>query len=610
MLKPNPNRRYKKLSPLSNNKLKYPDSAIFVDTEADNISYGTQRLRFGVAKHGSWDLYSNDWRERGSIIFHYPMEFWNWVDSICVARSKTTWVLCHNWNYDGSILDTFHNMERLGWVVGTYINEGRPPVIVKARRNRHNLILVDTLNFFHSSLKRLGDSIGLPKLDMPMEIEKTKGESGDWLGYAERDVDILIKAITEFRRFLIVEGLGSMATTIASQAMTIYRQTYQVLPLEIHAKTEALHLERQSYMGGRVDAFWAGRVTGDLYKIDVNSMYPTVMKNNRLPYRLIYHFKGDSPHNLADFHNNTDSLGITAKVLLKTEDDVYPLKHEGKLVFPVGTFETVLTTPEYLHAYNNGHIEEVREFCLYDTATLFSRYVDSLYALRRQFEAKKNSVFAYACKILLNSLYGKFGQNGRKWVNDKFISTHIRDGYYSPTGDVGDWYSVRRRGLLNQRLEEFEEDINSIPSIAAHITGYARMALWGIISHVRKFGGVVYYCDTDGLIVDDAGYRIAKPYIGKELGQLSLEGTAKECVIYGAKDYVFGDDVKIKGIRQPVAGKRVYEQPMFRSWDYHLEKDREGEIDVLKIIKHLTETNTKRVVMGVDSPTQPLRFDG
>jgi hypothetical protein len=71
-----------------------------------------------------------------------------------------------------------------------------------------------------------------------------------------------------------------------------------------------------------------------------------------------------------------------------------------------------------------------------------------------------------------------------------------------------------------------------------------------VFTFIEKAGKEnVFYCDTDSLIVNEAGYhRLAKSLDDNEIGMLKLEKQSQSIVITNAKDYEFGDEKKTKGV--------------------------------------------------------------
>ena len=83
----------------------------------------------------------------------------------------------------------------------------------------------------------------------------------------------------------------------------------------------------------------------------------------------------------------------------------------------------------------------------------------------------------FFCKILMNSLYGKFGQRSYQW--EKTDNEYgIDNGYFNTDSGL---VSVRTRLGYREVKVARGEAYHSMPAIAAHITGVGRMMLWEYI---------------------------------------------------------------------------------------------------------------------------------
>ena len=588
----------------ANHHTRLPLRLIFVDTEALNehgeIGAGRQRLAFGVGLYVRFfDSNSTEPAEEDKTWFRTPDEFWTWVESHCV-KGRTLWVMAHNWNYDAGILNTSEELLTRGWDMRKYIN-GKPPLIVRWVKEGAYLHMVDTLNYFATSVASLGKAVDMPKLDMP----KPDATQEDWDVYAWRDVEIIKAALLAFREFVRDNDLGVMQHTLASQALTAYRHGFMKAKILIHDHESALQLERDGYHGGRTETFWHGPYDGKLYKLDINSMYPTVMRNQVLSARFKSYYPSYQPSMWA---LELEENGVIARCKIKTEEPVYGLVHDHRLIFPVGEFETVLTDPEIRHALENDHIVSIGDWGVYEQENLFKDYVDYFYNLRSKYKEVGNVTFDLMTKLMLNALYGKFGQSGRKWVESDDYSILV--GTETVFQETPDSPLVRLRHRLGktQQLDQSGESENSAPIIAAEITAHARIMLWNLIKQAGKEN--VYYTDTDSLVVNQIGLdSLGNRIDSTKLGYLKIEETVTGAEFWAAKDYLFGDKRTIKGVRKnavEIAGD-LYEQEQFRSWDYNLKRGLDGFIDVEKLTKHLARVNRKGVVNGTGR-VEPFRF--
>ncbi|GAI04348.1 unnamed protein product, partial [marine sediment metagenome] len=292
-------------------------------------------------------------------------------------------------------------------------------------------------------------------------------------------------------RFLERYNIARMCYTRGSTAMAAFLLNHYTCKIYIHNNKEAINLERASYKGGRVECFYLGELGNDNYYIlDVNSLYPFVMRNNLYPvkYKKISHKV--TPKAISRYLSNK---AITAKVLIDTDEPVYAVRRE-RCVFPVGRFWTVLTTPELKYAFAKGHIKQVGECVVYEQDNIFKSYVDRFYSLRQEFNSTGVGEYEDICKKMLNTLYGKFGQKGEDW-------TKIGDCPDEPDREelvfnMNGRRVTKLRYLLGQvfLMTGVGECFDSFPAIAAHVTGYARMYLWSLMQQAGW--GNYFYCDT------------------------------------------------------------------------------------------------------------------
>lgn len=567
-----------------------PSHMVFVDTESnietDASGVQTHTLKMGVAcatrirRTNGRETVTDDW-----FTFHTPEQFWSWLTTH-IHDGWKVYVFAHNWNYDAGILATATIPYREGWIPERYVNE-KPPFILSFRKDKSTMILVDTLNFFQGTLATIGDNIGISKLDMPDD------DAGDdaWFAYCKRDVEVIRAAMLEFRSFVEHHNLGNFQSTLPSQAFSAF--THRFLPerVFIHNDERALRLERSAYYGGRTECFYLGSFGGGLHYLDVNSMYPWVMVNYPVP--LVYKdcFGAISVDQLEAL---LDRFAVVATVLLETTEPAFPYRYGQRLLFPVGRFTTTLSTPELQYALDRGYILAVVEGAKYTEGVLFKDFVEFFYSLRRGYIEDGNKTWQYLCKIMLNSLYGKFGQNGRNWETVGEWNGEMLEEWAEVDPDTNDIVRYRTRLGLVQRFSREGESNNSSPAVAAHITAYARMYLWSLIQQAGE--GNVLYVDTDSLIVTEEGYqRLQATLDPKRLGALKEEASAETAVIWGVKDYRFGDVEKHKGIRRNAKQLSPNEwlQDMFISWDVLMSRGIDGSITVKPQRKKLSRVYHK-----------------
>ena len=190
--------------------------------------------------------------------------------------------------------------------------------------------------------------------------------------------------------------------------------------------------------------------------------------------------------------------------------------------------------------------------------------MDYFYGQRLEARQRGDAVNAFSFKILANSLYGKFGQRGRRFekIDECDPDTiAIEDAFDADSGD----YTTRRYfGGIIQEWKNEGESFNSFPAIASFVTSYARCVLLDAIASAGREN--CYYCDTDSLVVNRQGWENLAHLVDQDrLGSWSLDKILDSIVLHGPKDYVFDGQVKVKGVRKNATwlDDSTVEQDMF-----------------------------------------------
>ena len=570
----------------ANKATQKPVCHLFVDVESHVNDVNTVE-----AAHTLWFGWAAYWRrrperEKDTLIyrrFTTIAQFWEIALSY-VQPKMPLYMVSHYVNYDFAILKIFDQLEAAGFEMYS-IYLGNLAVIIRFRRGKEKIILLDNSNFFSGKLATLGETVGYPKLDVdPLNMTEAEGDP-----YCKRDVEILVKLWEFYYHFLDDHDLGNWGATLPSQAFHAYRHRFMPHKIVIHANTDALIMEREAYHGGRTSVFWKGASEGRMfYKLDVNSMYPYVMQRESYPTTLY----GIREHpKLHEIVLKLKRFAMVARVTLKTDVPVYPLVHKGHLVHPVGRFDTTLTTPEIRYALEHNHLECVHEVALYEHAPIYKAYVEYFYALKVRYKLENNMPFYLMTKLYQNSLYGKAGQKSTEWKEIHDPMPEVLEATSMRDADTGESWRLYRFGSRVWSMRPTGEANNSFPAIAAHVTAYARLYLWELIMKAGK--DHVYYCDTDSLIVDDSGFGNMGRYMDETaLGALKIEGSSTSLEIRAPKHYRLGPDWKRKGVPQKARflGNNTWEMIQFPSFRTQGRRPKEKGFRTHKLVKHLTDT--------------------
>jgi hypothetical protein len=520
-----------------------PSRCIWFDTETKPKRIAKNKiehvLTFGWAAF-SRKTGSDRWRKPSWCRFTTPKEMYGFISDNCEPKTKL-YVFCHNTSFDLPVTDIFKHMSDLGFTLYSAIIDA-PPTILTFKRGNETVVFLDTLNIFRMSLKELGKRVGLEKLDMPDVTVQSKEADI----YCKRDVEIIMRATIQWYGFIKDHDLGGFSPTLASQAFRAYRHRFMPTKILIDSNEQGTALSREGYYGGRVECFRLGIIKEPISHLDVNSMFASAMRDGLYPACRLWNITAMKPGKLEEY---LKKYCIMARVTLNTDLPIYAQSRKDGLFFPVGRFDTVLSTPELEIAVQRGHIEKVIAATVYTRADIFTDFVKYFHDMRRMAIQTGNTTEAFLLKQVLVSLYGKFGQRGIIWESDSWIDDLTTKAWDVVSFKTGVITKYRQLGGLVQQQHTEAEGRDSHPAIAAHVTAYARVMLWNILERAGREN--VYYCDTDCVVVNAEGRDRLNAMIDPDaLGMLKVEGEYEEIELRGPKDYRLGDSVKIKGVKK------------------------------------------------------------
>lgn len=521
-----------------------PKDLLFLDTETKGIpeTPSCERHFMRMAwtcrckqPRGQEGVYTEGWN-----YWEKPLGLLNHIDTIC-TKQRALHIIGSNILFDLVAMGFFPFFTDRGWTLDFCYGVGMT-FILCIKKDGRRLKCLSTQNFIAGSVESMGETIGYKKLKVNF-----KTVSDEQLKkYCRRDVEIIKRVFLDYLKFLRVNDLGRFCVTRASQSLQAYRHRFMDYPIEIHLDSQTTKLERAAYYGGLTECFRLGNFRGkDITCLDVNSMYPFIMAQHDFPYKYVNPLSRPS---LSYTQSALKQFDMVAHVRVKTDVPLYPIKHNGRTVFPVGEFKCHLCTGSLKEAIKRDHLREVYEASEYERGPIFKDYVGTLYPLKAQFKKDGNALWEKLVKLFLNSLYGKWGQQRTKVVQDEDVSE--RGFHRESIWDVESQSWSIEQVMFNrfQRFSGKEETNNSLPVISAHVTDYARLYLWSLIEEIGR--DKVFYCDTDSLMIETKHIgRLKSKMHPTRLGALDIKGNTRNFRLYGCKDYFWRSKRVIKGIR-------------------------------------------------------------
>jgi len=350
--------------------------------------------------------------------------------------------------------------------------------------------------------------------------EKHKAEI---LHYLMKDCDYLYELVTGFHaRF-------GDRLTVASASLSMLNSFHGFE--KMHGdKTDEMF--RHYYFGGRNQCFETGilkpRPGKRWQMIDRNSMYPAVMRDCLHPI--------SSTYELTDrISDNTDFACIIAR-----NNGALPIRaFNGGLDFTCKHGVFYASIHEIRAGLETGtlQIEHVKHAWEFEKKATFSDFINTTYASRLEAKAKGDKLQDMFDKRVMNSSYGKFALNPRKFkkwlmttgeVPSPIATEENPDGWslHSSSGAIYIWErpNPRRGGFYNV-------------ATASSITGAARADLLRNLSYAER----PIYCDTDSIICEQFHGELHET----ELGGWKIEAEGDLAAIAGKKLYAVFNQTEV-----------------------------------------------------------------
>lgn len=347
---------------------------------------------------------------------------------------------------------------------------------------------IDSLKIIPFSVEEVARAFNLPisKLEIDYNAEREIGHvlTNEELSYIKNDVEIVAEALN----VLFNQNLTKI--TQGSNALFDYQNTVSFKMFKKWFPTPDYDSDvRQAYKGGftYLNPDYKNKDVGEGLVLDVNSLYPSVMRNCILPYGDPIYFEGEY---------QTDKLyplyvqmltcqfelkeGFIPTIQIKNNLSFIPTQYLTSSADITGALQDVtlcLTSVDlelfkkhykiYNPVYHSG-------WKFKGTTGLFTKYIDKWNKVKMESTLNGNKSLRTLSKLMLNALYGKFSLN-------PIVKSKIP--YYE-------------EGVIKYKQGEPEERDPLYIGVGAFITAWARHKT---ITSAQMLKKCFMYADTDSL---------------------------------------------------------------------------------------------------------------
>lgn len=456
--------------------------------------------------------------DKNNYIIGYSIEqFLEQVITYCNFNKpfEETIVWFHNLKFDGSYIVYYllkNNIEFEAFIddVGMWYS-------VKVETDMATIVFRDSLKVLNFSIDYIAKNLLEKhfKGETPLLKEKPLVVKNEWIDYIINDVRVMCYALDE-----LYNGQGFTKFTSASETLKEYKET---IDFDNNFPTFSYKLDselRPCYKGGWafVNPIYQNKpIKKKIKTYDENSKYPSILLNHDLPfgYPDVYEGKYIEP--------KSDEVAIYEVTLMCDLKEGYLPTFQPQS--PEQAYNLGIRTTQYIRSTNG--LDETFVLTNFDLDLIKKHYHHKILAVSKSYifkakkgmfddhinpykdlkeEASKNgdNFGKLKSKIMMNSLYGKFGAKTEKQNKIPVLENEKLKFELSPI--------------------EIEKPIY-LP-VAIFVTSIGRTS---IITDAQNNYDIFLYCDTDSLHLIDDGREVDLDIDESRFGAWALENEA----IYG-----------------------------------------------------------------------------
>lgn len=468
---------------------------------------------------GSFNKYGLSIEEFFEIINGFDSDSLIYFHNLSFDGSFVLWYLLEN----GYSYDNLYKENRGDKTYCSLIDEGNIYFSMNIINNNKMIIeLRCSYKLMPYAIADIGTLVGIPKLSETHDYNEIKNYSSldevpeEEINYLNNDVEIMRLAIIHLLEY------GIKGVTISSSAYSLWRSEKFLFIRDNLNKPEDEHINEvvdKSYRGGltKVNEKYRGKLLTDVISFDVNSLYPSVMLQNTMP---IGSGKIFTTIEEAEAETYKKQIVVVYVEDVKVKDNYHSFiglfkgfsygrySYEDEVIDK--TFYLWRDEYELFKMVYGGTYKILEVIGFKEASFVFDNYILKWYDKKKFAD---NEVERSIAKLMLNSLYGKFGMNDLR------------------TSKIP--VSYDEKGIIYEKDDNVT--IYYYKPIASYITSMARVKTATAIQLCKER---FVYCDTDSIYLTGCEMPHNIDIDGKRLGAWKYEGHYPRFKALKAKCYL------------------------------------------------------------------------
>lgn len=437
-----------------------------------------------------------------------PDETWVWAWALCdiedpshvevgnsiddffkrIKKEANPYIYFHNLKFDGEFIlyylmkngfEHVDSREKRNNTFSTLISDMglfySIEVYFEVGKKTKKVTFIDSLKIINQSVESMPKTFKIPenKLEIDYNAPREKGHilTDEEEAYIKNDVVIVAKALS----YLFNMGLTKM--TAGSNALSEYKQITRLNRFRSLYKPLNYEIDkdiRRAYRGGftYLNPIYKNKEVEEGEVLDVNSLYPSVMYKEMLPFGEPFFYEGEYvPDKVYPLYIQRLTCSFKIK---EGKIPTIQIKHSRFVdneyltdsgIEPVALTLTSVDLKLFLEQYDVWDLHYESGWKFKAMRGLFTEYIDKWIKVKNEATISGNKGIRQVAKIMLNSLYGKFATSldvqskipylDGDIVKYKLGEKNTKDGVYLPMGAFITAYARDKTIRTSQAIKDY-----------------------------------------------------------------------------------------------------------------------------------------------------------
>jgi hypothetical protein len=472
-------------------KTKTPQVVVSFDTETefttrDGAEVLTLRCWDACLRYRAKDAGGEDFTEDWSG--ETPRELAATLEAAAGITGEA-WCFAHNAGFDLTVTSLPMVLAELGWEPD-FVNIGDETCVFAMSWAGQKIIITDTWSWLRCSLETAAKDVGMRKVKLPENVDTLEA----WHHRCRHDVQILDQLLAELLDWWDGAQVGSFGVTGASCGWRTLRARVPAKTVLVGVEQPRTRLERQAIFGGRKEVWQVGRIRNRWVEDwDLAAAHLTTMAALPLPASPIDARNWTPPPSAVA---PPSGLGAVVTVEITTRVPCAPLRVGDDVWWPVGTFRTVLTTPELAEVLKDADKVTILTAQWYRMTDAMTEWGQWCLELMAQPDNVVPRVVKRVAKGWGRAVPGRFALRTSKLIREApalNLGWALEQGYDLDTGESLETLTY---GGIARTYRKDQDGSDVSPVVLAFVEGYVRAAMAQIIRD--RPPGELLQCNTDG----------------------------------------------------------------------------------------------------------------